>query len=183
MRNFITLVEDAEPFFNSNSIWLHGGKETLEGNHFRRNARHGKDAGGLYFSKDDEQGLQHALGYAVKSGPTGGIWYCKINLSPNQVFDYANETHMEKLQEVMDDKDFDYIYKKGQNWSIVWMSLPSGKTAEEYLLEAGFRAAIVKAKSQGAEPNTFICVFVPGDIEIINFTPKAQLITKPPGAI
>jgi hypothetical protein len=178
------LIEDLNEtgFFNPNEIWLHGGPSELKNNVFERGMRQGKDAGGIFFAKDDEAGLHHALGYAIKA-KNGGVWYCKIHLKPEQVFDYSNENHLERLQAVMDEKDYDYIQEKSQNWSIVWLTLPSGKKPEQFLIQAGFRGAIVKAKSTGNKPNTFVCVFVPADVEIINFVPKDQLIPRQIGSI
>ncbi len=178
MREFINLMEEMSSFFNPNGLYLHGGPSVLQDNRFHRNSRNGKDAGGLFFAKDDQQGLQHALGYAIKA-KNGGVWYCKLHIKPEQVFDYSDEDCMNKLRAVTSEEDYDYIIDKAKNWSIVWLTLPSGKKPEEYLIEAGFRAAIVKAKSTSETPNTFLCVFIPSDIEIINFIPKDQLIPKP----
>lgn len=174
MRRLIDLVETAfTAYYDPAAIWLHGGPAQLEGGHFRRGARGGRDMGGIFFVKDSREGWEHALGYAVARTANGGVWRCRITLPADKVLDWTNPAHRNRLKDAMAPESFERLAAYAGEGHMPWFRDPQMQQAfEKVLVALDFGGIVLLERQRGSILS--VCVFDPAHIEIVDFTPKAE---------
>ncbi|MBK6942490.1 MAG: hypothetical protein IPH13_20130 [Planctomycetes bacterium] len=113
----------------------------------RRHGKHGRDAGALFLVRaDDEAAVQYASLYGKTE------YRARVHLSPDQVFDLSNPTHVERVLAVAGDMTEegdtgeDFLrgakhHASGLDWATI-----NG----DVLMAAGFAAAVVGERPAGA---------------------------------
>lgn len=163
--------------YDPNSIYLHGGPPELEGGHFKRFMKSGKDSGALFFIKESYTGYKYALGYAILKFRNGGVWRVKINLSEDKVFDFSKKEHRQIAKENLNQEEYEHWLNSSKNGYLDWNVIN-----EDILRKWGFEGAVLFERPQGFggfdEDAISIAVFDPKHVEIIDFISKKELLKK-----
>jgi hypothetical protein len=164
-------------YYDSDTCYLHAGKQQLEGGKLTRYGKNGHDARVLFFCKDTTAGRWYVRHYGHL------IHSCKINLSADQVFDFTNPTHRQKLQQRLSQREWyqqewqrllSYIATNGHpRWPAFERTQPFSPPSidEQLFVELGFRGIVLCERTAGEqdapEDILSIAVFNVDDIEII----------------
>lgn len=167
-----------ESTFSPNEVYLHGGPKALTTGHFKRYGRDGMDSGALFFIKESPTGWRYAVGYAMTK-PDGGVYRCRIKLTPDQVFDFANPQHRCLARTNLSPEEFKSWNDASRNGHLDWTSID-----DELMGEWGFKGAVLFERPAGIngydEDAVSVGVFDPADVEILGFTPKEEVLQKYP---
>lgn len=172
MRKYIQLIEQATKYFKPDVIWLHGGPKYLEGGHFERNMRNGRDMGGIFLVEESIAGLQLARNYALGRflGKESGIYRCRVSLLENSVLDFTNKNHRERLKSKLTQKQYQEILRISGDGHLHWIQLQSGqKIIEQAVISAGFGAMIIFERRRKNDNDVSLCVFNPANIHIVDY--------------
>lgn len=175
-----TIIETAERFYDSQSLWLHGSR--AEFSQFKLRGRSGWDAGGIFLVKDTlAQGA-----YAKTYGEI--IYRCRVNLAPDEVFELPVQDHVDRAAEIATEdaigNDFLRSAFESQRYGHVdWAVLD-----QEVLELAGFKGCVLAERPKGfnnfTEDILSLCVFDPGAIEILGrVTESARGLVEAEGDI
>lgn len=169
------MAPDSNSYYDPDARYLHGSKQQLRGNKLIRGGRNGRDAGALFFCKDTPAGRWYA-------GKYGLISHWRINLRVDQVFDFTNLTHQEKLRERLQQlpwQEWEHIKNHvANNGHLRWTALdrpqflsPPG-IDQELFNGLGFRGIVfserVVGELEAPEDILSIGVFNADDIEIMD---------------
>jgi hypothetical protein len=133
--------------------------------------------GALFFIEESEGGYKYALGYAMSRGTDTGIYKVKINLSPNDIFDFTRNDHKKIAKEFLNPQEYQsWENSKGSSGHIDWTSID-----EEIIQEMGFRGVMIHERNAGQiskDSIVSVAVFDPKYVEIIDFIPKKDAMEK-----
>jgi hypothetical protein len=170
-------------FYDPNARYLHGSKQQLQGDNLTRSGKNGRyDSGALFFCKDTPAGRWYVGNYGQH------ILNCQINIPTDQVFDFTNPTHRQKLQQRLSL----FLPQEWQrlqgfvcsNGHLYWTALertypfsPSG-IDEDLFKGLGFRGIVLVeriAGEQGAPEDILsIAAFDPADVEVLGIVEKIR---------
>lgn len=154
-------------------IYLHGGPGKLLDGALARHARHGQDAGALFFTPTTPAGRLYAAAYAsAAKEPT--IWRVRINLPVDSVFDFGKAAHRSRLAKLLSVQEQAAIWQSADDTGqIDWPYID-----EEVMTEAGFGGALLSERSSFAgrvmEVHS-IAVFNADDVGIVGRVSDADL--------
>ena len=172
------MAPDNNSYYDPDVRYLHGSEQPLKGGKLTRYGKNGRDSGALFFCKDTSVGRWYVRNY----GPL--IHSCRIKLAADQVFDFANPTHRQKLQQRLSQQEWQRReWQRLQNlvaangyprWRAFERTQPfSPPGIDEALFgELGFRGIVlcerVAGELESPEDILSIAVFNADDIEIID---------------
>lgn len=173
LRHWMCLVEAG---YNPQNIYLHGGPGQLRGGKLTRYGRDHSDMGALFFTPETPDGWRYALGYAITK-PDGGVYRCRLKLTANQIFDFSKPAHRRLAQRHLAPEEFQSWLTSARKNYLDWTAVD-----DERMEEWGFRGAVFLEREAGhnafATDVLSIGIFHAEDAEIIDFTPKQELLAK-----
>jgi hypothetical protein len=171
------MAPDDNSYYDPDARYLHGSKQPLQGRKLTRYGKNGRDAGALFLCKDTRSGRWYVRNYG------NIILSCRINIPAEDIFDFTNPTHRQKLQQQLSQHEW-----QRQEWHrlqnlvadnghLRWSALerterfsPAG-IDEELFKELGFRGIVLSERVVGEleapEEILSIGVFDADDVEII----------------
>lgn len=154
-------------FFEEDATWLHGGPAELEGGQLKRGGKKGWDSGAIFLSKDAPEQRKYAAGYGA-----GGMYRVKVDLKPDEIFDYANPEHIDRVADIeLPDGENGYDFLRTAESSARFGAIDWTAIDEDVLGAAGFKAAILAERPKGfgnfKEDIYSLAVFNPERVKIV----------------